>query len=299
MTDTNINPEPVSNPEPASQSDRLSALESRIDSLIAATDKHKSKSFIHDPTQLIAVAAFIISLGTTVISGYRTYQQDKSQVKSDLRTAIMQLNANYVTGAEMGIKYKDNGQLASLASYINSYNTLNARQAYSILQELGSSASAFDHMYVAFALKNASNFATAEQLGKKALDLATNTYDYVAASELLGGLSLANANLNEADVYLQQALNVFNKFDNEKFSDSYIKRERVRIYLYFISNANDCAFAKNKMAEVDTYFGAGQSITLADLAPQRQFLKQNVQKYCDQADLKSLMIAPTPPVAHR
>ncbi|MFO1102681.1 MAG: hypothetical protein U1E20_07250 [Methylocystis sp.] len=162
----------IVNPTAGDHFDRLSALEARVDTLSAETEKKKSKSFVKDPTQLIAVAAFIISLGTTIMSAYRTYQQDKSQIKSDLRTTIMQLNANYLTGTEMSIKYKDNEHLSSLASYVNSYNTLNARQAYSILRELGSSASAFDHIYVSFALKNSGNFASAEQLAKRAVDFS-------------------------------------------------------------------------------------------------------------------------------
>ncbi|MFO1102680.1 MAG: hypothetical protein U1E20_07245 [Methylocystis sp.] len=128
--------------------------------------------------------------------------------------------------------------------------------------------------------------------------LASNTYDYSAATQLLGALSLSHGNLKEADIYLQESLNSFSKFSNENFSETYIKHEKIRTYLYFISNTNDCGFAKNKMADVDTYFGAGPSIILADLTSQRQFLKANIQKYCSQGDVKTLTGVSAPPLAN-
>ena len=77
--------------------DRISILETRVDALIDAREK-KSGSLIKDPTQLIAIAAFIISIFTTIISGYRTYNQDSNQLKSDLRATLLQLNTNYLSG---------------------------------------------------------------------------------------------------------------------------------------------------------------------------------------------------------
>jgi hypothetical protein len=259
--------------------DRMSVLETRIDALIEEREK-RSKRFIKDPSQVIAVAAFIISLATTLASAYRTYKQDTSQRKSDLRAVLLQLNANYLSGAEFGIKYQTDPAFPAIASYIRANNIVNAKQAYSILQEIGRSATSAEYNLVAFALQNANEIAIAEWVSLKALEMATNVTDYLGALRSIGAIKLAHGQVPEAEGYLRKAMNAFDQFPYEALNVNVIKHEQVASLLYFISYTYDCDFAKRYMAAVDQYFDEGPSAVFSDLNKYRQQLNNNVAQYC-------------------
>ena len=226
------------------------------------------------------MAAFIISLTTTVVSAYRTHKQDTSQLKSDLRATLLQLNANYLSGAEFGIKYKADPALPIITSYLSVNNILNAKQAYSILQEIGPSATSADYTLVAFAMKNANEFATAEQLALKALERATNATDYLAAVRFIGTIKLAHGQVAEAEIYLRKAMNAYDQFPSDAININMLKHEQVNSLFYFISNTYDCDFANRYMVVADQYFEPGSGTALTDMNTYRQQLKDNITKVC-------------------
>ena len=65
------------------QKSRLDALEARIDTLLRV--QKEQKPLIKDPSQLIAIAAFIISLMTTIYSWNRDRRQDEAALEIQLR----------------------------------------------------------------------------------------------------------------------------------------------------------------------------------------------------------------------
>src|SRR5215510_6955195 len=83
---------------------RVATLESRIDALAAIAGKPE-KPWYKSPPIVISFAAFLISVVTTITSGYRTYRQDIENQKAQLRAILLQFASGYSQAAELGVKY--------------------------------------------------------------------------------------------------------------------------------------------------------------------------------------------------
>src|SRR5690348_14105384 len=83
---------------------RLERLEAQIEIL---TKARKETVTVWNPSVIIALAAFAISLITTGFSAYRTYRQDVDSRKQQLASAIQSTANAAIQSAEMFVKYKN------------------------------------------------------------------------------------------------------------------------------------------------------------------------------------------------
>ncbi len=194
-------------------SSRLAALEARLDSLVVA-----QRPWYKDPTllaQITAVAAFLMSVVTTVVSAYRTYQQDLNAMKTELRSVIAQLLYHRIQGGELQIKYGSDPLLPVMFTHLAASDVQLARQAYSIVKELGDDASAFDYNQAALFLQGVHELTLAEELASKALIKSTNKKnfpDYLASARRLEMIKLEEGHIQESEFFMQMALKVFEIF---------------------------------------------------------------------------------------
>jgi hypothetical protein len=165
---------------PLERSAKIDELSRRIDDIMAFQKKPKPW---YDTGLIISGLAFFISLVTTVLSLYRTHQQDINNLKTQLRNTIQQSGALVLQSVEMQSKYKDNQQtMLALSSALNSQNIGLAREAYTLTKALGSNATSLDLLGSANALINSEEYSLAEELLKDAVARATRAVEHFSVA---------------------------------------------------------------------------------------------------------------------
>jgi hypothetical protein len=92
---------------------RLAAVEARVDVLLSGQSK---PPWFKNPSFIISLAAFLISIVTTVASGYRTYREDVEAQKAQLRTVLGQINAVQLQYAELSAKLGNHPAMANIVT---------------------------------------------------------------------------------------------------------------------------------------------------------------------------------------
>src|ERR1043166_5231738 len=200
---------------------------SRIDRLefqVAALSASKRETAsIWSPSVMIAMAAFAISLITTGFSAYRTYKQDIDSRKQQLATVIQSIANLAIQSSDMFMKYKNDPALVDVRGAVTQQSNMLVKQAYSLIRSLGSEASALDLINVAYLLSTMMNeVGLSDELLIRALPLAQNSTEYVAASRQLGQQKIFTGQVEDGNRYFQQALDVFEKFPKEANNQPYV-----------------------------------------------------------------------------
>jgi tetratricopeptide (TPR) repeat protein len=169
---------------------------------------------------LISVSALVFSLGTTVVAGWHTQEQDIHNLRTELRGLIQRLVALPKDNVEIFQKYKDDPSvIANLGGPLNMENVILSRQADEILKRLPKDqVSATDYIAVAQALANARIFDAALADFNKALGVASPVlYDELGALRSLGALAMSLGKTGEARAYYQRAADIFGKDEYRGF----------------------------------------------------------------------------------
>lgn len=200
---------------------RLGILETRVDALSSADNNPKTRG-LKDPATIIALAAFLISIVTTLTSAYWTYMQDLNSKKAQLRLLLVDLSSEALQTVELSAKYKNDPSLPTITAELYSNNIITANQAYSLAKELGRSASSVDFGLVSTALGNIGENALADELALKSLAMATNATEYVGAARQIARLRLIHGQVAEAEVYFKKALQVFDIYPYDAVNEGYV-----------------------------------------------------------------------------
>lgn len=197
-------------------------------------------TWIHQPTLIISMAAFIISLVTTVASAYRTYRQDVEARKTELRALISQFNAAQLQSIELEYKYKNDPYLPNISSTLNVQNMVTIKQAYLLVKELGRDASSIDFGIIAYALSSVGDMGLAEEMNLKAMETAANATEYLGPVRQLGVLKMQTGKTAEAEVYWKKALNVFDTYPKGAINEQYVHYTHAWTLLSWAESSGDC-----------------------------------------------------------
>lgn len=193
--------------------DELTSLRRRVDRI--AEDVQATKlPWYKNVATLLSAAALVFSLGSTVVSGWHTQEQDTHNLRTELRGLLQRLAALPKEAIEDTDKYKDNpGALVALGRLKNEENVILARQADEILNRLPKDqVSATDYIAVATALANSSMFDAALVDLKRALVVASPVLnDELGALRNLAMLEMTLGKAGDARTHYQQAADIFGR----------------------------------------------------------------------------------------
>lgn len=270
---------------------RLGILEARVDALSSADNKRKTRG-LKDPATLVALAAFLISIVTTVTSGYRTYIQDLDTKKAQLRLLLVDLGSQALQRVELTAKYKNDPSLPTITAELYSNNIITAKQAYLLVKELGTNASSVDFGLVSHALGNIGESALADELGAKSLEMATNATEYVGAARNIGRSRLKHRQVAEAEVYLKKALQVYDIYPKDAINEGYVAATYAATQLYWAGDSIDCSMALGHVTEANKYLETFGPNAPADLTSWRD----GIVSYCSkpQAEQPRMPAAASP-----
>ena len=266
----------VADEPPASQPDRMSrlaVLETRLDAL-ASVNQQPKKPWYKEPSVIISAAAFIISIVTTVVSGYRTYRQDIEAQKNQLRTVLLQLNSGTLQAAELMTKYQKDPSITTISSALNVQNIITAKQAYVLVKTLGSDSSSLDYSLVSYALFNTREVILAEELAQRALEKASNATEYMGATRQMASIKASRGQTTEADIYFQKALKVFDRYPQEAINEQNVAYTHTWTQLTWASVSPNCNAAMIHVVEANKHLEALGPSGALDLTLWRdQFVK--------------------------
>src|SRR5262249_14794253 len=140
---------------------KMEKLEARVNDLSAANNEPE-KEWYKNPSVTISLAAFLISIVTTVTSAWHTYKQDIDGKRHQLYTILSQITNNRLQWFDYVMKYKDDqAAVNSIAAEFYGQTTSLAKQAYALVNGLGD-ANSNDLTSVAFALTSANEVILSE-----------------------------------------------------------------------------------------------------------------------------------------
>jgi hypothetical protein len=197
-------------------SEQLSILRGRLDRVdedIRLLTLRARPSWYKDVATLISVFALVFSLGTTIVTALHTREQDIHDLRTELRGLQQRLAALQKEDYEVSRKYiNDPTTMSGFLSLITQESILLSRQADEILRRLPSNQiAATDYIAVANGQEFTRMFELAIPNLKRAIAVASNLDDEVAALRSLAGLEMTQGNIGEARAHFQQALDVFGK----------------------------------------------------------------------------------------
>jgi tetratricopeptide (TPR) repeat protein len=230
--------------------DELSVLNQRIDDLIAG--QKQSTSWYRNPSFITSVAAIFISVMTTAMSWYRTYQQDITALKTQLANTLQQTSAIQMQNVELMSKYKDDHtSYHRLSVALNGQNLILAKQAYSLARSLGSATPAVNLTTIANALLQSQEISLAEDLFRQAVERAENSVEYVQALRGLGGLLYYYGQRSEAEAAFNKALGAYKIYPKEAKSQDYINFTHAFTQFQWAQAvySTDCRAAKDHLAQ--------------------------------------------------
>jgi len=232
------------------------SLNSRLDILIHKIAP-KKKAWYRDAGVFISVCAFVISVITSTIAAFRTYQQDINSRKDALHAIIIEYST--VQFRNIGLQYEyekyvppllnGSGKAINIINYetytsgiLRAETAALSKQAYSLVKELGRNASSIDFTEAAVILGANIQFPQSEELYVLGVNSAENSLEYVAALRGLGQTQYAEGKRVESMKTLDKALNVFEKFQNESGNIDLVNSTMANTYNYWASfiGKNEC-----------------------------------------------------------
>ncbi len=199
----------------------LQLLKREVDALQIAVQSQRSPWYRNVPT-IISVAALLFSFGTTYVSYKRIESQDIQAARIELRGLLQRLAALPLENYEITKKYEvvDAAAVATIGGFINQENTMLARQAAELSNEIPSSfISATEYHAIGSALQMAYDVDGAAQMFTKAIEHSTDMNDRVGALRLRAGLYFSTNRPEAGRVDFQRALNVFSDFKNVSYNE--------------------------------------------------------------------------------
>jgi hypothetical protein len=233
--------------------ERFFLLNQRIDDIVAF--QKRKGPWYRDTSVVISVAAFLISIVTTVFSWYRSYQQDVTAIQGQLSAVLERATALQRTNFDYYFKLKDDPLYGSVSAVLNQENVQLATQAYSLARTLGENASVTQLTNAAFFLMASDLSIPGKELLDKAAQRADNSVDYVAAMRLLGGLQYKLGNPEAGNEAYAKATRAFEKFPSER-NESYENLTQAYTHIYWANMLQlaDCNAAAEHMRTAEKFW---------------------------------------------
>ena len=183
---------------------RLNLMKQEVDGLqVRATDDRKPW-FRRIPI-VISILALLFSFGTTGVSLYRTWQQDKFDDRAELRTLIQRLGAMPRERIELMSRFEEQQDVAlRLNDYLTNEHEILATQAAEIANRIPDLVSSGEALAIAVALLGAQRVWEAERFYALAGSLADSPNEVVVAYGSVGSW-LIMSDLDKGRAYFLQA----------------------------------------------------------------------------------------------
>ena len=170
---------------------------------------------------LIALLAFLVSLGTTAVSYYRTARLDIVTARVELRGLIEKMTQLPFTHSRMVREFAtDTSTLAGLSADINTQNLILAQQAHAMINYIESSTFgkgsvlAEEYMAVAKALQSSFRYDDSENLVREAMSRAGDPTSATGAMRMLAGFSMLRQDSQQMRAHMAKARAIF---EEERF----------------------------------------------------------------------------------
>jgi hypothetical protein len=152
-----------------------------------------AESFWRNYPLLVAMAAFALSLSTSVISAYTSYRKDVHDEQAQLAATIQSIQDLMIKQAEVYDKYKGTAYEAPTANLITAQINTMLRTASDLAARLGTDATTAELTTVAQGIYATGDQILTRQLLKTALAAARNANDESIALRYLGFMEVRSA----------------------------------------------------------------------------------------------------------
>lgn len=175
----------------------------------------KSKTWYREVSTLVAFAALVFSLGTTVVSYVRTAQQDVLNSRIELNSLIGEIAAIPEQNAKIVKTYQDSPQImATLSAQLNNRNLVLAKQAASVIDRIESSffgkGQVLDVEYLAVgtAFSTSLQYKKADTYFGLSVKRSTDPSAFASACRSKAGVAMAGGKLDEMRYFMGEALRI-------------------------------------------------------------------------------------------
>lgn len=182
----------------------------------------QKKPWYRDVSSIVSLAAFVISLTTTIFAAFHESRQDLENKKNELRVVLNQITTTNIQSVEVMQKYEGTPFLAEITSILNGQNAFAAKQAYSIVVSMGSAATVEDLQSTASALGVLNEVGLSEKLVEMAKKRIENVVEYMTVYRQSGGLKLYNHRLDEGNADFQKAADVFSLYPGDANNTNFV-----------------------------------------------------------------------------
>lgn len=200
--------------------EQIRSLQERLDELQQEiSEPHK---WYKDAGTIIAILAFVFSLGTTWFSYQQANQQQIGAYKTELRdiiTRISEIPRDYTAYAQT---YTDPAILGQLNGSLQTENGMLAKRAVEIAKKIPEEVTSSEYLLIGQSLYNSNVTDETIRMYDLAIRSATNSNDLVAALRYEANLEMLLGEIDQGRAKYQEALNVFERFpvNNEFYINS-------------------------------------------------------------------------------
>lgn len=190
--------------------EQIRFLQEQIDEL--QSEISKPHRWYTDASVIIAMLAFLFSLGTTIFSYQQAQQQQIGAYKTELRdiiTRISEIPRDYTAYAQT---YTDPATLGQLNGSLQAENGMLAKRAVEIVKKIPREVTSSEYLLIGQSLFTSNAVDDTMQMYDLAIRGAGNSNDLVAALRMKANLQMLLGEIDAGRVTYRQALNVFEQF---------------------------------------------------------------------------------------
>lgn len=166
------------------------------------------------PATIISIFALLFSFSTTIVSYYRTQNEDIQLARTELRSILQRLSYLLIDAFEFDQKYKDNPEASILSGNLNQENSLLAQQASEIIDKFPSEISASEYLSISLALINAGDFEKIPKYFDSALEITSDPNVKVTILRYYGLYLMSLGETTQGRRKFEEALSIWQDYPN-------------------------------------------------------------------------------------
>lgn len=182
---------------------------------VPVREQDSLRSWWKSPGNLVAVAAFVLSVLTAILSGVSAYFKDIHDRQAELSAVVEKLVVLPLQSRDAIDKYKSDTGF-NVGGVLTSVNSMLVHRAYELARTLGRRAPSSELFVIGETLVLVENYEAAKEIDELALRTADNFFDEVAALRALGTVKIGAANdaaeRAEGDALFEQANKIGQKY---------------------------------------------------------------------------------------
>lgn len=166
------------------------------------------------PATIISIFALLFSFSTTIVSYYRTQNEDIQLARTELRGILQRLSYLPIDTFEFNQKHKNNPQAEILSGNLNQENSLLVQQASEIIDKFPNEISAIEYLSVSLALINAGDLEKVPKYFDSALKITSDPNVKVTTLRYYGNYYMSVGQTTPARRKFEEALTIWQDYPN-------------------------------------------------------------------------------------